>query len=126
MRTERLYLNIIRVVFAIIATIGILSLIFKIDADGQENIAKSRSAYFHELEGRYKEVLKHSLENEGMYNAGINITSIINIDGTRVYTVKIHHEKYDNFDECKRQEILESLGAISFADNETPVNLYFF
>lgn len=125
-KSDMVYLAAIKLVVGIMLVLFVAGLALKIEAKGQENVSKAKADYYHELECRYKEVLKYSLEEKGMYNAGINITSVINPDGSRVYSVAIHHEKFETFDDAMKSSILTSLSSIAFADNETPVNVDFF
>ena len=126
MKSELFNSFVLRVLAGLVIVLCFALVLLKIDAAGESDTEKTRSAYYHELENRYKQVVKYNLENNGLRNAGINITAVINADGSRAYLVEIHHEKYESFDEIKKQEILTSLAAINFADNESPVSVVFF
>lgn len=99
----------------------IAMLFFGTNVAGQDDIRETKNDYYHELEGRYMEVLKAELTRKGMGSAGITMTSIIDIKGDRTYKVQLHHEKIGKMDDEARESFLEYMATIDFADGETPV-----
>lgn len=94
---------------------------FKISANGQDDIRETKAAYYHELEGRYMEVLRFELGNRGLGSAGVTMTSVIDINGDRSYKVQLHHEKISRMDDDERQAFLLDMAKVDFANPESPV-----
>lgn len=113
--------NRIKLIALIPLVILMAMLFFGTNVDGQDDIRETKNDYYHELEGRYMEVLKAELSRKGMGSAGITMTSIIDIKGDRTYKVQLHHEKIGKMDEEARESFLEYMATIDFADGETPV-----
>lgn len=76
-----------------------------------------------ELEGYYKEkeeglvkAAKTFLNGEGFVHSGVMLTRVVDIDGTREYTLTVHHGKIDKLDEESRLLLMEELEKIVFED----------
>lgn len=84
-----------------------------------------KNAYYEELEDDYVEVLRDTLLSKGYRNAGITMTKVFNEDGSREYTVKLHHKRMSNLSEVAREELLMELSQVEFADSGCRVCLKF-
>jgi len=82
-------------------------------------------SYYEEIEDEYIKVLRDELTNKGYRNAGITMTKIFFENGEREYTVKLHHKRMDNLTDLEKEELLEQLSEIAFADSECKVYLKF-
>lgn len=76
-----------------------------------------------ELEGYYREreeqLVKDTriyLEEQGFFNSGVMLTRVVEADGSRAYTVTIHHCEIDGMTEEERAELSENLARLSFED----------
>ena len=83
------------------------------------------NAYYEEIEDEYVMVLRDTLSNKGYRNAGITMTKIFNADGSRDYTVKLHHRRMDKLTDEERGDLLKDLSEVAFADSECRVYLKF-
>ena len=97
-----------------------------ISAKGEEKTADSKRAYYHELEKRYENVVRKTLEIKGYSNAGITITARIETDGSRSFNTKIHHFKFNKMDDDEKNNLLEEISQISFTDAESIVTYELF
>lgn len=120
-RRSRAISRIIKLVAIIPIVLLVALLFFKTSAEGHDDIRETKSDYYHELEGRYLEVLKAELSRKGMGSAGITMTSVIDINGDRCYKVQLHHAKINKMDELAKTEFLEYMATIDFSDGETEV-----
>lgn len=82
-----------------------------------------------ELEGYYrareKELVKDTreyLNAAGFHNSGVTLTSVTDTDGSREYTITVHHDRIDRMDENARELLKEELAALAF----TAENCSFF
>ena len=82
-------------------------------------------SYYEEIEDDYIKLLRDELTNKGYRNAGITMTKIFYENGEREYTVKLHHKRMDNLSKTEREELLEHLSEVAFADSGCRVYLKF-
>ena len=66
-----------------------------------------------ELTGEIGEFLK----KEGLENSGIMVTRVVEENGSRLYTVTVHHGRIDAMDAAERAELLSRLQELNFADD---------
>lgn len=60
------------------------------------------------------------LNQAGFSNSGVTLTKVIDADGSREYTITIHHGKIDKMDTVSREALKEELATLAFvADNCT-------
>ena len=77
---------------------------------------KETEAFYQALEKEYLADIKGYLNTEGLVNSGVMITRIVEEDGSRVYTVTIHHRRLDKFSEEEKAELIEELRMLAFWD----------
>ena len=114
-------LNFLFYIVLTVALILVVSLFHGMKASGEEDVESTRSAYYHEMEEVFYDVLTVTLTNDGYTNAGINISSIINADGTREYKVMIHHDVLTRMDDDEKNEFIAELSNLKFTDPDVPV-----
>ena len=123
-RTEKRRNLIRKIYFRILMTVVaaiLIGLMFGMKAVGEENPENSRAAYYHEKEEIFIDVLTSVLADNGIRNAGINISSIIDADGSREYKVSIHHYCFEYMAQEERDSFLARISEVKFADAEVPV-----
>ncbi len=79
---------------------------------------QAESKVYHEMEKEYLKSTRELLEKYGYKNSGVNMTKIIDEKGKRTYTVKIHNSKINALKETEKNELMESLQTIRFADED--------
>ena len=87
-----------------------------VKAEGNDNPQKDAGEYYLELEDHYVEAIRTCLENEGIYNAGINVNCIIAPGGIRTYNISIHHDRIYDMTNDETTALLENLKSIDFPD----------
>lgn len=70
--------------------------------------------YYLPMETAYKEQVQTVLEEAGYVNAGIMLTHVREEDGTRIYTLKVHHKRLEKLDEKERESLSRALAACAF------------
>lgn len=73
--------------------------------------------YYAELERDYKYAVRDYMNDNGYTNAGITVTRIVDAEGNREYTVKIHHDKLDRLDDEKRELVMDEVAELGFNDD---------
>lgn len=93
-----------------------------LQAKGQEEKTQvfDRETY-ERMETEYEERLCDMLDRKGYSNAGITMTKVIRTDGSRIYTVLIHHKRIDRLDDAEKQILLNELGSVSFGDGQCSI-----
>lgn len=105
----------------LLAVFTLFSLItMKVNGQGENTIAVERELY-EELEEDYTQRLQEMLESKGYRNAGITMTKIYQEDGSREYTIQIHHKRIDRLDAGEKILLLNELAAIRFGDDQCTI-----
>lgn len=128
MRTYRASLKkkyTVKVVGALFVVILVLWSICGIKANAAEKADKDKMEYQLQ-EAELKSEIRAGLEELGFDNCGITMTKIMDADGSREYTVLVHHPYLNADDTDKVSAVYESLWAIDMADNNMTVNYTIF
>ena len=83
------------------------------------------NGYYEQIEDEYVQNLRHTLTEKGFCNAGITMTKVFLEDGSREYTVKLHHRRMDNFSPEEKYELIDALSEIEFEAADCRINLKF-
>lgn len=73
--------------------------------------------YYLGLEQEYVRNAKIFLNEQGFENCGVTMTRVTNQDGTREYTVQIHHRKLERMAEEDKTVLRNSLSQTEFGEN---------
>ncbi len=82
------------------------------------------NGYYEQIEDKYMQELRYTLTEKGFRNAGITMTKVFLEDGSREYTVKLHHRRMDNLSEEERCKLINELSELALDDFEC-INLKF-
>ena len=74
--------------------------------------------YYRAMEQTYLQEVKTLLAEEGYRNSGVMMTKVIEADGSRSYTVTIHHGRIDRLPEAEKQSLLADCASIAFPVEE--------
>ena len=79
-----------------------------------------------EIEGYYQakekglvEEVRDFLRGRGYTHSGVMLTRVVNGDGSREYTLTVHHGKIDKLNDEGRQMLMEDLAGIVFEDENS-------
>lgn len=89
---------------------------------GLEGVAMCRPAdtvrvnegYYSDLEQEYVREVKEILEEAGLEHAGVTLTHVREADGTRIYTLCIHHRNYARLKAQERELLSGAVSACAF------------
>ena len=70
--------------------------------------------YYRDKERQLVKDIRDYLKEQGYRNSGVMLTRVIEQDGTRNYTVTVHHEKIDKMDGEARKNLQINLSGIVF------------
>lgn len=81
---------------------------------------KEMENYYRAQEKELVQETRDYLNQAGFSNSGVTLTRVIDADGSREYTVTVHHSKIDKMDMISRANLKEELATLAFAaDNCT-------
>lgn len=81
---------------------------------GTDMGARELEKYYREKEYELAADIRGMLQREGMENSGVMVTRVVEADGSRSYTVTVHHSGIDNMSEAERQQLLRRLENLNF------------
>lgn len=115
MKRYRFYMLTIMIVFVLFSFVTM-----KVKGQGELDFAADRE-YYEQLEDNYTQRLRNMLTDKGYRNAGITMTKIYQIDGSREYTVQIHHKRINQLSDGEKLLLLNELTAVSFGGEQCSV-----
>ena len=121
-KSEKDYVRLLLTGMAIVMTFILAVLLLGIRVKGNDNLSEASASYYHEMEARFTDVLEKVLAENDLYDAGINISSVIDVDGNREYTVVIHHRLIGYMSDEDMDQLMSDLNGLPFADASVPVH----
>lgn len=78
--------------------------------------AQELEHYDRERERQLVEDVRGYLRQQGYGNSGVMLTRVVDADGSREYTLSIHHSRITALGEEEREQLAEELQEIAFTD----------
>lgn len=72
--------------------------------------------YYQERERQLVEETREYLGQQGYKNSGVMLTRVVDADGSREYTLSIHHSRITALSEEEQEQLADGLQEITFAD----------
>lgn len=88
--------------------------------------ARELEEYYLSKEQELTREIRKVLEEKGFENIGVMVTRVVETDGSRRYTVTVHHGRIDDMCDDEREKLLEELKEISFTDDQCSFVHQFF
>lgn len=105
--------------FGILTILLILATVFCIKGtvmSKESNNDGRKNRYYAALEQEYLDQTRLILEEEGFRNCGVNLRWVADGDGSREYTVLLHHRKLNHMSEEEREALADRLSDTEFED----------
>ena len=115
MRRYRFYMISLGVVLFLFSVATI-----RVNGQGEHNIAAERE-FYEELEKTYVANMREMLGSKGYSNAGITMTKIYGTDGSREYTVQIHHKQIEKLSSPEQTVLQNELAQITLGDEQSRI-----
>lgn len=80
---------------------------------------------YRERERRMLENAGAFLNEQGYVNSGVALTRVVEGDGSRRYTLTVHHRKIDQLEAAEREALACELAAFGFADDNSTFSCEF-
>lgn len=84
-----------------------------------ESREQAEKEFYHEMEMEYLKETRKILSESGYLGSGVNLTKIIDEEGRRTYSVKIHNRRINALNDTEKEELLNALRSVSFADGQS-------
>lgn len=81
---------------------------------GTDTGTRALEEYYREKENELAADVRGMLQREGLENSGVMVTRVVDADGSRSYTVTVHHGDIDKMSEMERQQLLRLLENLNF------------
>lgn len=78
--------------------------------------------YYRELEEQLVRDTRAYLNENGFSNSGVTLTRVVEADGSREYTVTVHHWQIDRMDEEEKAALSQALAEFAFEDENCKFN----
>lgn len=76
--------------------------------------AKAKEQYYQTAEREYVQEIRRLLKEEGFSNSGVTMNRVIEADGTREYTVTIHHRRIEGLSDEQKKGLLSECQELGF------------
>ena len=80
-----------------------------------DSVAEKESRYYARMEEIYLDQVRDILDDAGMPRAGVMLTHIREADGTRRYTLRVHHPKLERMEKAKQETLALALTGCAFS-----------
>lgn len=87
-----------------------------------KNDHRAETEYYRDMEQEYVQKLRSFLGENGYSNSGVTMTEVVEADGSRNYTVTIHHQKINNLSAEAKAKLLTSCEALEFVDGTCSIS----
>lgn len=77
---------------------------------------------YMQMEEIYVEQVRTILDEEGLYSAGVTLTYERDSDGSRLYTLLVHHHRLENFKQAELELLTERMEENFFTGNDCSVH----
>lgn len=81
--------------------------------------AAEMEGYYREQEKNLERQVRAYIEEQGFENSGIMLTRVIDVDGSREYTIRVHHRELSGMSEEECDRLEEELQKLNFQDENS-------
>lgn len=106
--------------FGIMTVILVLIIVFCVKAtvmSRESKVGNKNNGYYAVLEEEYLNRARQLLEEEGLRNCGVDLRWVADMDGTREYTMLLHHRRLERMSEQEKAELQDRLTEVEFQDD---------
>ena len=75
--------------------------------------------FFEEMERDYVYRVRQYLDAEGYCNSGVTLTKVLLEDGSREYTLNVHHRRFGKLEQAKQDELKSMLADMADFSEQT-------
>lgn len=101
--------NVLMVMMMIAAMIVICFCVTGTVYSKEKQSRKEQEQYYRSVEAAYLSEVREWLGENGYENSGVTMTKVIEEDGSREYTLSVHHHKISNLEEREQVSLKNEL-----------------
>ena len=101
--------NVLMVMMMIAAMIVICFCVTGTVYSKEKQSRKEQEQYYRSVEAAYLSEVREWLGENGYENSGVTMTKVIEEDGSREYTLSVHHHKISNLEEGEQVSLKNEL-----------------
>jgi len=79
--------------------------------------------YYAPLEADYVAEVRDYLNENGFEDSGVSLTHTTSGGADRAYTLSVHNKRFEKIDEARREEVLELIECMGFADERCTITV---
>ncbi len=83
---------------------------------------RAKTEYYRAMEQEYVLQLRALLSEKGYRNSGVTMTETVEADGSRSYTVLLHHQKINELSAEEKEVLLTNCRELEFVDNTCSIS----
>lgn len=107
--------------YRILAVVLVIMIIFGMKGtvmskESARSARAKQNRHYAAMEAEYRERTQELLEKEGYHNCGINLTWVAYEDGSRIYTLLLHHRKLARLSAAERAVLQNRLTETEFSE----------
>lgn len=76
--------------------------------------------YYREMERDYVKQVRSYLNDNGYENSGVALTKVLEADGSREYTLSVHHKRIERLEWAEQESLRETLKSFATVSDEFP------
>ncbi len=100
---------------AVLLAAGVLGVAMTAAGKGQLS-ARETEQYYREKEKELTADIRGYLQTQGYRDSGVTVARVLNGDGSRDYTVTLHHRGLDGLSDEARDALIRELAALQFQE----------
>lgn len=108
--------------FGVLTVILVLIIVFCVKGtvmSREDSERGKQNHYYAALEQEYLDRTQQLLEEQGLKNCGVNVQWVTDGDGSREYTILLHHRKLDRMTQEEKSVLQDMLTEMEFRDEST-------
>ncbi len=110
------------IIFTVILVLTIALCISATAISQAKNDHRAETEYYRDMEQEYVRELRSFLGENGYRNSGVTMTEVVETDGSRNYTVTIHHQRMKNLSMQEKEALLTSCKELEFVDGTCSIS----
>ena len=116
MRDKRVQKILVQVAFTIL-WILVAGICIKVTVFGKDTSAgREPESYYQTLEKETVSQVREYLNSCGFENSGVTLTRVVETDGSREYTLTLHHSRMEKMEEAERIQLEKNLTRLFFEE----------
>ena len=89
----------------------------------EKDAARVDEKYYKQMEQEYVTQVRGYLQGEGYENSGVALTKVLYEDGSREYTLNVHHKRIEALSEVEQNALREVLAGFAGVEGQDGIGM---